>query len=194
MSKKTHRNSAAIICDIREAAGLARRSVIRDLCPCRNRERDHDVWREVFRQAREGSRGERNAAAHTIGTLMQKAATTKSWRDVLRALQNDLDATMAEPRAASLILGQMKRHGHAHRGAARQSYRRHRKVLELGSKEALAEWVTDRLELPSKLSARDPGLDRLWRWHQHRVRFQPNRRTKEAELLEKAQQFVSAGA
>ena len=191
MSKKTRRNAAETVDDIREAEGLARRSVIRDLCPCRTTERDLTVWREIFRQAREGGRGERNAAAHSIGTLLEKADTALEWRNLLQALSRELDETMADPRAKRMILGQMKRHGHAHRGAAVQGYRRRRKVLDLKTKEDLAEWVNDRLDLPSKISPRDPALERLWRWQQHRVRFQPERRTKEAELLAKAAQLVS---
>ncbi len=122
---------------------------------------------------------------------MEKADTAGEWRKVLQDLSVEVDQAMADPRARSMILGQMKRHGHAHRGAAAQGYRRRRKVLELKTKEDLADWICDALDLPEKISAKDPGLDRLWRWQQHRVRFQPERRTKEAELLAKAKQFVS---
>lgn len=191
MSKKTRKSAAEIVSNIRKSSGLSRRTLVRELCPCRTTQRDLEVWREIFRQARAGGRGERTSAAHTIATLMEKADTAGEWRKVLQDLSMEVDQTMADPRARSLILAQMKRHGHAHRGAAAQGYRRRRKVMELKTKEDLADWISDALDLPEKISAKNPGLDRLWRWQQHRIRFQPERRTKEAELLAKAKQFVS---
>ena len=173
--------------------GMVRRDALGALCPCRNNERDLEVWREVFNRARFGGRGERNAAAHAIGTLMQKASVNRRWREVLKALDDDLDALMSDPRSASSILGQLKRHGHAHRGAANQALRRTRRALDLSSRDELADWINERFELDgeARVTARHPGLERLWRWQRHRVRFQPERRTKESELLERAARFVA---
>lgn len=190
---KKKRNTAEIVCDIRDGSDLTRRAAIRELCPCRNNERDLETWRKIFQRARFGGRGERRSAAHTIGTLLEKATYQQEWRDLLRALQDDLDALMADPRSASTILGVVKGHGHQRRGTASQNYRRCRRALDLGTPDDLAEWVNAQLELsgPRRVSANDPGVHRLWRWQRHRVRFQPNRRTKEGELLAKVQQFVT---
>lgn len=193
MPKGKQRRTAEFIDDVCADDGMVRRDALGALCPCRNNERDLDVWREVFNRARFGGRGERNAAAHAIGTLLQKAATNRRWRDVLKALEGDLETLMQDPRSASSVLGQMKRHGHAHRGAASQALRRSKRAMDLSSRDELAEWINVEFELDgdSRVGPSDPGLDRLWRWQRHRVRFQPERRTKSSELRKKAEQFIA---
>ncbi len=154
--------------------------------------RDLEVWRDVFARALHGGMRERDQAAHAIGTLTMKAKQNAEWRDLLRALKGDLDALMQDPRAASRILGQMKKHGHAHRGAAMQNYRRRRRALDLGTAEELADWINAHRALPARhcVTAADPGVQRLWRWLRHRVRFQPTRKTRERELVERARRYL----
>lgn len=170
----------------------ARCAALRTLCPCRNHVRDVAVWRAVFRQALHGGMRERDQAAHAIGTLTAKAAASRAWRHLLHALKDDLDALMRDPRASRLVLGQMKKRGHAHRGAARQNYRRRRRLLDLSTPEELATWVNAHLGLPpaERVAPTDPGVRRLWGWLVHRVRFQPARATKEHELVAKARRYL----
>ena len=174
-------------------SNLSRRVAIRALCPCRNNSvRNLAVWAEIFRKAREGGLQERDQAAHAIGTLMEKAARNAQWRDVLHAHREELDALVRDPRSARQILGQMKKHGHAHRGAASQGYRRRRAVLDLRTPAELASWVNNHLGLVgrARVVPSDPGLSRLWRWLAHRVRCQPGRRTSEKELVGCGQRYL----
>ena len=174
-------------------SNLSRRDAIRALCPCRNNSvRDLAVWGEIFRNARGGGFRERDQAAHAIGTLMEKAVRNAEWRDVLNAFGDELDALVRDPRSARQILGQMKKHGHAHRGAASQGYRRRRAVLDLRTPAELAKWVNEHLGLAgrSRVAPNDPGLSRLWGWLAHRVRCQPGRRTSEKELIGRGQRYL----
>lgn len=172
---------------------MSRCDAIRALCPCRNNSvRGKAIWAEIFRKAREGGFRERDQAAHAIGTLMDKAARNAEWRDVLQAFSDELDALVCEPRSARLILGQMKKHGHAHRGAASQGYRRRRAVLDLSTAAELAEWVNTHLGLSgrSRVEPNHPGVTRMWRWLAHRVSRQPGRRTSEKELIGRGQRYL----
>lgn len=169
----------------------ARCDVLRNLCPCRNnRNRELEVWHEIFTKARLGGLQERNRAAHAIGTLITKAYRSNEWRDLLQQCSKQLDELMLDPRASTLLLGQMKKHGHAHRGAAMQSFRRVKRVLELVTPAQLSEWLNEQLQLPNHIEPNDPGVQRLWRWHKHRVNYQPKRSTEDGELLRKAEQYL----
>lgn len=168
-------------------------AALREVCPCRNnRLRDLALWRAVFDKTLHGGRRERVPAAHAIGTLTEKAKDNAEWRDLLHHLRDELDALMRDTRASRHILGQMKRHGHAHKGAARKNYRRRRRLLDLATARELAEWLNQRLRLAGqrRVAEHDPGLLRLHRWLRHRVTFQPQRRTAEDELLRKAQRYL----
>ncbi len=170
----------------------ARCSVLRDLCPCRNNRRETEVWREIFNKALGGGLRERNQAAHAIGTLIDKALRSSEWREVLHQCNDKLDELMLDPRASRLLLAQMKKHGHAHRGAAIQSYRRRRRVLDMATPAELTQWLNGQLRLSgrARIGANDPGVQRLWRWQKHRVKFQPERATRDDELLNKAQRYL----
>lgn len=184
---------AKLLAAMNTGSNLSRRGAIRALCPCRNNSvRDLAVWGEIFRKARDGGFRERDQAAHAIGTLMEKAARNAEWRDVLNAYGDELDALVRDPRSARQILGQMKKHGHAHRGAASQGYRRRRAVLDLRTPAELANWVNKHLGLAgrSRVAPNDPGLSRLWSWLAHRVRCQPGRRTSEKELIGRGQRYL----
>jgi len=184
-----------LLAAMNEGSYESRCAAIRSLCPCRNnRVRDLEVWAEIFRKAREGGLRERDQAAHAIGTLTEKAAKNDEWRDLLYAFRHELDALMRETRSARVVLGQMKKHGHAHRGAARQGYRRRRTVLDLKTPKELADWVNGHLGLArqAQVAANDPGLLRLWRWLANRVRSQPGRRTTESELVSRGQRYLPA--
>ena len=172
----------------------ARCLALREACPCRNGgvRDDLALWREIFERALKGGRRERGAAAHAIGTLTEKAKTSDEWRSLMHELRDDLDALLRDPRASQQVLGTMKRHGHAHRGAARKNYRRRRNALDLATPEELAAWVNRRWQLSTAqaFTAHDAGVRRLWQWLRHRVDFQPERGTKESELAKRATRYL----
>jgi len=65
-------------------------------------------------------------------------------------------------------------------------------MVELSSRRELATWANATLGLRrhSGVPANHPGVDRLWRWLSHRITYQAERRTREAELLKKAAQWL----
>ena len=171
---------------------LERRQFLRGLCPCRtNSSEDINGWRTLFTQARLGSYSERRAAAHSIGTLLAKAQQVAQYRELLLQLKDELDALMQDPRTASQVLGVMKKHGHAHKGAARKNYRRAYAVFRLQTPEEIAKWLNQRLNLSpqSQLTTGSKVVKRLSKWLEHRVSFQPNRSTTEIEILERVRQL-----
>ena len=171
---------------------LERRQFLRGLCPCRtNSSADIDGWRLLFRQARFGSYSERRAAAHSIGTLLEKAQRVEQYRELLVQLKSELDSLMTDPRAASQVLGVMKKHGHAHKGAARKNYRRAYSVFSLQTPEEIAKWLNRRLRLPMqrRVTSGSKVVKRLAKWLEHRVEFQPNRSTTETEILDRVREL-----
>ena len=162
----------SLLVALNEGDHRQRCETLRQLCPCRNnRVRELAVWREVFDKALHGG-----------------------MRELLRSLRDELDALMLDTRASRRILGQMKKHGHAHRGAARQNYRRRRRALDLATPAQLAAWVNRTLGLTGEkaISAKDHGVLRLACWQQHRIACQPERATKEGELIDRAQRYLPA--
>lgn len=182
-----------LLADLTASSHRVRCRTLRDLCPCRNgKVQDVAVWRAVFHKARHGGVKERKQAAHAIGTLSDKAARNADWHALLRVLRPELDALMADSRASQALLGTMKRHGHMHRGAARQNYRRHRQRLELATPAELAAWLNKDLGLTAECAVdpQEPGIERLWRWLKHRIACQPTRATKDEELLQRARRYL----
>jgi hypothetical protein len=182
-------NTNQLLSAMQDGNYSSRCGVLRELCPCRNNQvRDLAVWREIFRKAIEGGIHERHQAAHAIGTLMEKAQTTAVWREILRALEGELDMLMRDTRASQMLLGQMG----THRGSAMRTYRRRRKVLDLATPTELADWVNNHPQLArqQRVSSTDPGVRLLWRWVKHRVEFQPMRGTREDELIAKARRYL----
>lgn len=171
---------------------VGRRRFLRGLCPCRtNSSEDVKGWQELFTKARFGSYSERHAAAHSIGTLLEKAQRVEQYRELLVQLKDELDALMQDPRTASEVLGVMKKHGHAHKGAARKNYRRAYAVFSVQSPEEIAKWLNDRLKLSAKrrVTTGSKVVRRLANWLEHRVAFQPGRSTSEDEILKRVRQL-----
>ena len=173
----------------------ARCAALAALCPCRRgRRRDLGTWREIFRRARAGGQRERDLAAHAIGTLTEKAQGSAEWRAVLRALRPELDALTRNPRAASAVLRQMKRNCNQseRRGEALRRLRRRRQALHLATPVEVAGWVNDTLALSGRrrVAASDPGVQRMSHWLRHRVKFQPGRATRQAELVACARRYL----
>tara|TARA_A100001037_G_C14921257_1_gene531775 strand:- start:16 stop:600 length:585 start_codon:yes stop_codon:yes gene_type:complete len=182
-----------VLDSINDGSYYSRCSALRDLCPCRNNSnRDVEVWEAIFDKARDGRRRERNAAAHAIGTLIEKSAGSDDWRDVVHQLDGRIEELMGDPRAAEMLLGQMKRHGHARRGTASRNLRRVRQLTAMPTASELAAWVSEHPDYRGEaaVDAGDEGVRRLEHWIRQRVRFQPRRKTSEAELLKMARRFL----
>lgn len=174
---------------------IERRQFLRGMCPCRtNSSDDLEGWRELFTRARFGSISERRAAAHSIGTLLEKAHRVDAYRELLVELQSELDALMADPRAASQVLGVLKKHGHAHKGAARKNYRKAYSLFTMQSPAEVASWLNNRMTslTQPRVTANSKVVQNLSRWLKHRVTFQPARKTTEDELVKKARQLAPA--
>lgn len=175
-----------------DMGSFERRRFLRGLCPCRtNSAEDVEGWQELFTKARFGSYSERHAAAHSIGTLLEKAQRVKQYRELLIQLKDELDALMQDPRAASEVLGVMKKHGHAHKGAARKNYRRAYAVFSVRTPDEIANWLNDRLKLSAKrrVTTGSKVVNRLANWLEHRIAFQPGRSTSEDEILKRVRQL-----
>jgi hypothetical protein len=167
-----------------------------ELCPCRNRVLDVDVWREVFRTARKGDHRARERAADAIATMLHKVQTSPKWRELLKELDSELEITVRDHKAYRHLIGQITHQaGHARtlKGTGIKTLRHQRRVLDLTSPQQLATWVSNHLGLEKHegISKRDPGVDRLWRWVTHLTEFQKRRRSiNENELLQKAAQWL----
>lgn len=192
MALKRHQSPKACIDELNL---LERRQFLRGLCPCRgNSSENLEGWRELFSRARFGSVTERKAAAHSIGTLIEKAQQIDSYRELLIGLQGDLDELMSDPRSASQVLGVMKKHGHAHKGAARKYYRKAYSVFALQTPAEVASWLNryaDRKGAQT-ITTNSPIAKKLAQWLKHRAEFQPTRQTTEQEIIKRAKRLAPA--
>ena len=74
----------------------AKDAALRDLCPCRNRRYDKEVWAAIYDAYEQGET--RHQAAHAIGTLQGRIRTDPRSQELARWLANEI------PAAASLAL------------------------------------------------------------------------------------------
>ena len=177
---------------IEQKSNFERREYLRSICPCRtNSSGDVENWQEVFNSARFGSYSERKSAAHTIGTMLQRATTEPAYRELLKTFQSDLDALMQDPRSASAVLDTMKKHGHAHKGAARQAFRNVYKSTRLRSASEIVNWINGTFKLKGSraVTKSDDCVSRLVKWVEHRVAFQPERDISHEDLIRALRRF-----
>jgi hypothetical protein len=170
-----------------------RRQMLKNLCPCRNNQvKDVETWKGVLKIATHGSLKERNSAAHAVGTMLAKATKSEQWRQIVVQVENELHELMDETRASRSLLGTFKKHGHARRGTARKNYRRVIKSMDIQSPKQLSQWLNEKLSLSDRqaIEASQPGLKRLYVWLDRRRRFEPNKRTRNCEILAQAKQFL----
>ena len=170
-----------------------RRQMLKNLCPCRNNQvKDVETWKGILEIATHGSLKERNSASHAIGTLLAKATKSEEWRQIVVQVEDELHALMDDTRASRSLLGTFKKHGHARRGTARKNYRRVIKSMDIQNPKQLSRWLNEKLSLPNHqaIETSHPGLKRLFVWLDRRRRFEPNKRTKEDEILAQAKQFL----
>lgn len=169
-----------------ELSNFETRKQLRAICPCRtNSSEDIDGWRALFKKARFGSYSERKSAAHSIGTLIERAQDHETYRSLLQGLKSELDALMQHPRSASQLLGVMKGHGHQRKGAGRRNFRKAISVLNLQNPASLATWLNHHPSLVRQkpIDQHSKLVTKLAQWLKHRVEFQPGRKTSEDELL-----------
>ena len=170
-----------------------RAKVLRDLCPCRNDIQDIHVWQKVFRAAHQPGTRVRGQAIHAIATLLQRAKTSGRWRAVLKDLAAELDKVLSDPEACKLLRRQVQHDAKAEGDLTPAAHcKKLRRIVELNTPHELADWVNELIgqRPPGGVNAHHPGLVRLWRWHQHRINFQPERRTDAKEFLKKAQRWL----
>lgn len=170
-----------------------RRQMLKSLCPCRNNQvKDVETWKGILKIATHGSLKERNSAAHAIGTLLAKATKSEEWRQIVVQVENELHELMDDTRASRSLLGTFKKHGHARRGTARKNYRRVMKSMDIQNPKQLSQWLNEKLSLSNHqvIESSHPGLNRLYVWLDRRRRFEPNKRTKDSEILAQAKQFL----
>ncbi len=163
-----------VLDSINDGSYYSRCSALRDLCPCRNNSnRDVEVW-------------------DAIGTLIEKSAASDAWRDIVHQLDGRIEELMGDARAAEMLLGQMKPHGHARRGTASRNLRRVRQMTAMPTAAELAVWVSEHPQFASEkpVDAQNRGVQRLGRWVRQRVKFQPSRKTSDAEMLKMARRFL----
>ncbi|MCY4658038.1 MAG: hypothetical protein OXC80_14665 [Gammaproteobacteria bacterium] len=174
-------------------SNFERRKYLRGLCPCRSdSSEDYGGWYALFQAAKHGSLSERKSAAHSIGTLLDKAKYDPNYRDLLTTYQAELDELMKDPRAASCVLQTQKPHGHARKGSASRNFRKAYSVFSKQSSSDIAVWLNRTLHLVGgqSVSQSTPGVVKLAKWLSRRVKFQPTHRTTEDEMLKKAQHFL----
>ena len=169
-----------------------RSKAMMELCPCRNDVKDISVWEKVFQAAHEPGKV-RVQAIHAIATLLQRSKTSGRWRAVLKDFEDELDGVLSDPDACRLLRRQVQHDPKAEGDLTPAAQcKKLRRIVELNTPEEVADWVNHLLgrRTPRGVSPSHPGLVRLWRWHQHRITIQPERRTDAKEFLKKAQQWL----
>ncbi len=167
--------------------------VMRNICPCRSHVLDMPLWRKVFQAAHEPRTRVKAPAIHAIATLLRLAKKSQRWRAILKELSAELDAVFSDPEACRLLRQQIQHDAKSADGLTPAAHcKKLKRIVELNTPHELADWVNERLglRLPEGVNPRHPGLIRLWRWHHHRITFQPERGTDPNEFLKKAQQWL----
>jgi hypothetical protein len=147
----------------------------------------------VFQAAHQPGTRVRGQAIHAIATLLQRSKTSRRWRAVLKALSAELDNLLSDSEACKLLRQQVQHDPKVAGDLTPAAHcRKLRRILELTTPNELADWVNELFgQRPSGgVNPRHPGLVRLWRWHVHRITFQPERRTDPKEFLQKARRWL----
>ncbi len=177
---------------LEEGSNDQRSVALRSVCPCRSHITDRDIWREVFQAAREPGKTRRQAI-HSIVTLLLRAKKSRRWRAILRELSDELDELLSDPEACKSLRQQMQHGAEVAGGLTPAAHcRRLRRFVELTTPGEMASWMNDLLgQRPWEgVHPSHPGLVRLWRWHMHRITFQPDRGTDPQEFLRKAERWL----
>ena len=151
---------------------------MRSICPCRSNVQDIQVWRKVFQAAHQPGRRVKGPAIHAIVTLLRSAKKSRRWRTVLKSLSVELDTVLSDPEACKFLRRQIQHDAKAAGGLTPAAHcKKLRRILELNTPNELLGHRRS-----EGVNPRHPGLLRLWRWHHHRITFQPERRTKPKEF------------
>ncbi len=170
-----------------------RSMVMRSICPCRSHVQDIQLWRKVFQAVHQPGKRVKGPALHAIATLLQRAEKSQRWRAVLKDLSTELNSVMSDPEACKLLRQQVQHDAKVAGGLTPAAHcKKVRRILELNTPNELVDWVNALLghRQPGGVNPRHPGLLRLWRWHHHRITFQPERGTDPNEFLKKARQWL----
>lgn len=128
--------------------------VLRLLCPCRNRVYDIEVWRKIFEAHESGDPGVRHDAAHTIGTLQQRALIDpRSWKLLLQ-LEQELGQNLRQGIIGISLWGPR----------SRPSRRKRMTYCKTGRLKALASLQFSQLDEPNgaDVSSERPRYDDLF--------------------------------
>jgi hypothetical protein len=102
MPEKTRRITARDVPNILETLDgcddEAKQEALRDLCPCRNRRYDKEVWAAIYDAYETGDAAIRDQAGHAIETLQGRIPTDPRSQELARWLANEV------PAAAGLAL------------------------------------------------------------------------------------------
>jgi hypothetical protein len=112
---------------------------------------------------------------------------------VLKDLADELDGVLSDPDACKLLRRQVQHNAKADGDLTPAAHcKKLRRIVELNTPKEVADRVNKLIghRPPRGVNPSHPGLGRLWRWHQHRITFQPERRTDAKEFLKKAQQWL----
>lgn len=186
-------NVSQMIQALDEGTFSERTQVMQEVCPCRNDVKDRDVWARVFEAAHEPGKV-RVRAVHAIATLLNQAKRSARWRAVLKDLERELDAVLADPDACRLLREQVQHDPKAVGDLTPAGHtKRLRRIVALSSPEELTDWLNHLIDRDRSngIHPGHPGLVRLWRWHQHRITMDPQRKTEPQEILAKARQWIS---
>jgi|GEM_PF-2268817 len=167
--------------------------VMRNICPCRSHVQDMPLWRKVFQAAHEPRTRVKIPAIHAIATLLRLAKKSRQWRVVLKELSAELDAVFSDPDACKLLRQQIQHDAKATGDLTpAANCKMLRRFVELNTPSQLAAGLNKMLglRLSEGVNPGHPGLMRLWRWHHHRITFQPERGTDPNEFLKKARQWL----
>jgi hypothetical protein len=169
-----------------------RSKAMQEVCPCRNDVQDRYVWNRVFQAAYEPGKV-RVRAIHAIATLLQRSKSSGRWRAVLKDFEDELDGVLSDPEACRLLRRQVQHDPKAEGDLTPAAQcKKLRQIVAMNTPAEVADWLNQLLgHEPAKgINPGQPGLMRLWRWHQHRITIQPLRRTDAGEFLKKAEQWL----
>lgn len=186
-------NVSNLIRTLEESSCAKQSTLLRSLCPCRNNIQDISVWQKVFQTALQPGTRVRGQAIHAIATLLERSKTSRRWRKVLKELAADLDVLLSDPAACRLLRQEVQHDAKVAGDLTPAAHcKKLRRLLELNTPKELADWLNKLLGHRKTGGVRPghPGLERLWRWHVHRITFQPDRKTDPQELVQKAQRWL----
>ncbi len=91
----TARDVARILETLNGCDDEAKHDALRDLCPCRNRRYDREVWAAIYDAYEHGDAAIRDQAGHAIGTLQGRIRTDPRSQELAGWLAQEIPAAAA---------------------------------------------------------------------------------------------------